>query len=199
VPLDFTAIDFETANSSTASACAVGMARVRAGVVVETAGWLIRPPFPHDRFFEINTRIHGIREQDVVDAPTWAQQLPDVVAFIGGDIAIAHNAGFDMSVIRRACEATGTPCPDLVYACTVQMSRRTYDIPSHRLPAAAAAAGYTGFVHHEATADAVACAHIAIDAARRAGAHDIATLAETLGVRLGRLEGFAAATETVLS
>ena len=32
VPLDFTAIDFETANSSNASACAVGLARVRDGI-----------------------------------------------------------------------------------------------------------------------------------------------------------------------
>lgn len=195
--LDFTAIDFETANSSNASACAVGLARVRDGHIVETAGWLIRPPFPHDRFFEINTRIHGIREQDVVDAPTWAEQLPDLIAFIGEDVAVAHNAGFDMGVIRRACEATGTACPDLRYACTVQISRRTYDIPSHRLPAAAAAAGYAGFVHHEAVADAVACAHIAIDATRRAEASDLTSLADALGVRLGRLEGFAAAAETI--
>ncbi|HBU41902.1 MAG TPA: DNA polymerase III subunit epsilon, partial [Microbacterium sp.] len=36
--LDFTAIDFETANSSNASACAVGLARVRDGEIVETAG-----------------------------------------------------------------------------------------------------------------------------------------------------------------
>jgi DNA polymerase-3 subunit epsilon len=43
VALDFTAIDFETANSSSASACAVGLARVRDGRVVETAGWLIKP------------------------------------------------------------------------------------------------------------------------------------------------------------
>ena len=196
--LDFTAIDFETANSSNASACAVGLARVRDGEIVETAGWLI-PPFPHDRFFEINTRIHGIREQDVVDAPTWAGQLSGLCEFIGDDVAVAHNAGFDMSVIRRACEATGTACPDLTYACTVQISRRTYDIPSHRLPAAAAAAGYAGFVHHEAVADAVACAHIAIDAARRAAAPDITSLAEALGVRLGRLEGFAAAAETIFA
>ena len=197
--LDFTAIDFETANSSNASACAVGLARVRDGAIVATAGWLIRPPFPHDRFFEINTRIHGIREQDVVDAPTWAGQLSGLCEFIGDDVAVAHNAGFDMSVIRRACEATGTACPDLTYACTVQVSRRTYDIPTHRLPAAAAAAGYAGFVHHEAVADAVACAHIAIDAARRAAAPDITSLAEALGVRLGRLEGFAAAAETIFA
>ena len=61
VPLDFTAIDFETANSSAASACSVGLVKVRDGRVVDRAGWLIRPPLGHDEFHEWNTRIHGIR------------------------------------------------------------------------------------------------------------------------------------------
>lgn len=199
MPLDFTAIDFETANSSNASACAVGLVRVRDGEIAETAGWLIRPPFPHDRFFEINTRIHGIRERDVADAPTWSEQLADLSAFIGDDIAVAHNAGFDMSVIRRACEATGSAFLPLRYACSVQIARRTYDIPSYRLPLAAEAAGFTGFVHHDATADALACAHIVIDAARRSGATDVDALAAALGVRVSQLDGLAAPAETTFA
>ena len=67
VPLDFTAIDFETANSSPASACSVGLVRVRDGRIVATAGWLIRPPAGHDEFQEWNTKIHGIRAHDVRD------------------------------------------------------------------------------------------------------------------------------------
>ena len=47
--LDFTAIDFETANSNSASACSVGLVKVRDGVVVDEAGWLIRPPAATDR------------------------------------------------------------------------------------------------------------------------------------------------------
>jgi DNA polymerase-3 subunit epsilon len=187
VPLDFTAIDFETANSSTASACAVGLVRVRAGVVVHTEGWLIQPPFPHDQFFEINTRIHGIRAEDVATAPTWTQQLPRLREVLGGDIAVAHNAGFDMSVIRRACETTGDLAPSLAYACTVQIARRTYDLPSYRLPAAASAAGFGDFVHHDAVADAAACAQIVIDSARRHGAEDLPHLAAMLGIRVSQL------------
>ena len=107
VPVDFTAIDFETANSSSGSACAVGLARVRDGRVVETAGWLIKPPPGHDRFFDVNTRIHGIREEDVAGAKTWSDQLGDLMAFAGTDVLVAHNAGFDMNVLRQACAATG--------------------------------------------------------------------------------------------
>lgn len=187
MPLDFTAIDFETANSSSASACAVGLTRVRDGRVVATAGWLIQPPVGHERFFELNTGIHGIRAEDVAGAPGWSDQLAALTAFIGDDVVVAHNAGFDMSVLRRACEATRDVCPPYRYVCSLQISRKTYDLPSYRLPFVAAAAGFLDFAHHDAAADALACAHIMIDAAQRAGAQDVVELAMLLGVRVPQL------------
>lgn len=185
--LDFTAIDFETANSSSASACAVGLARVRDGEVVATAGWLIRPPVGHDHFFDINMRIHGIRPDDVVDAPTWSQQLGDLTAFAGADVLVAHNAGFDMAVLSRACEATGEECPPYRYACSLQVARKVYQLPSYRLPFVAAEAGFAEFAHHNAVADALACAHVMIDAARRVAADDIDDLATWTGVRVSQI------------
>ena len=187
MPLDFTAIDFETANSSNASACAVGLARVRDGEVVATAGWLIRPPAGHDRFFELNTRIHGIREEDVIGAKGWSEQLDDFAAFAGADVLVAHNAGFDMTVIRRACEATGDVCPPYRYMCSLQIARKLYQLDSYRLPSVAAVAGFVDFAHHDAAADALACAHIVIDAAHRTGAYDMSSLAEASGVRLSQI------------
>jgi DNA polymerase-3 subunit epsilon len=185
--LDFTAIDFETANSSNASACAVGLARVRDGRVVATAGWLIQPPPGHDRFFELNTRIHGLRAEDVVGAKTWSQQLGDLAAFAGADVLVAHNAGFDMMVLRRACEATGDTHPPYEYVCSLQVARKLYDLDSYRLPSVAAAAGFIDFAHHDAAADALACAHIVIHAAELVGAKDIAGLAEAASVRVSRV------------
>ena len=187
MPLDFTAIDFETANSSSASACAVGLARVREGRVVATAGWLIQPPPGHDRFFELNIGIHGIRPDDVATAPTWVDQLDALTAFVGDDVLVAHNAGFDMRVLRSACEATDAPCPPYRYICSLQASRTTYDLDSYRLPSVAAAAGFLDFAHHDATADALACAHIMIDTALRAGADDIVELAMLLGLRVPQI------------
>lgn len=187
--LDFTAIDFETANASSASACAVGLARVRAGRVVASTGWLIRPPAGHDQFHERNVAIHGIRAHDVADARGFGEQLDALRAFAGADVLVAHNAGFDMSVLRRACEATGVGCPPYRYLCTLQLARRVYDLPSYRLPVAAAAAGVDAFAHHDATADARACASIVIDAARRTGADDLHGLAAAVGVRVSSLAG----------
>ncbi len=187
MPLDFTAIDFETANSSSASACAVGVARVRDGRVVASEGWLIRPPKGHDRFFEVNVGIHGIRAADVADAAGWAEQLPRLLEFVGDDVLVAHNAGFDMRVLRTACEATGLTPPPSRYLCSVHVARKSYDLPSYRLPFVAAAAGHLDFAHHDAAADALACAHILIDAARRAGAGDVVELAMLLGVRIPQI------------
>jgi DNA polymerase-3 subunit epsilon len=187
VPLDFTAIDFETANSSSASACAVGLARVRDGRVVATQGWLIQPPPGHDRFFEINVGIHGITPADVAHALGWSEQLADLLAFAGDDILVAHNAGFDMTVLRRACEVTGDAYPAFRYLCSLQVARKTYELDSYRLPLAAAAAGFLDFAHHDAAADALACAHIVIDAAARAGAQDAVELAMLLGLRIPQI------------
>src|SRR5689334_23832574 len=79
VPLDFAAIDFETAGPSAASACSVGVVAVEGGRIVERSGWLIRPPAGHDVFSEWNIRIHGITPDRVVGAPGWAEQLEDLM------------------------------------------------------------------------------------------------------------------------
>lgn len=188
MPVDFTAIDFETANSHPSSACAVGLVRVRDGAVVDRAEWLIRPPAGHPEFLPFNIKIHGITPEMVENARDWAEQLDELRDFIGDDVAVAHNAAFDMGVIRAACFETVTPTPRLKYLCSVLVSRKTYDIPSHRLPLAAEAAGYGEFSHHEALADAEACAAIIIDAARRHEAADVTILAKKTGLRVQQLK-----------
>ncbi|MBC9943118.1 3'-5' exonuclease [Leucobacter sp. cx-328] len=188
MPVDFTAIDFETANSHPSSACAVGMVRVRDGKVVDRASWLISPPESHGEFLPFNIKIHGITPAMVSEARGWAEQLDELREFIGDDVVVAHNASFDMGVIKSACAETVTPTPRLKYLCSVQVSRRTYDIPSHRLPLAAAAAGFAEFAHHEALADAEACAAIISDAAVRHEVADVAALAKKVGLRLTPLK-----------
>lgn len=184
VTLDFTAIDFETANSSSASACSVGLVKVRDGRVVERAGWLIKPPHGHDAFVEWNVRIHGIMAADVVDAPLWDEQLPRLLEFAEGDAMVAHNAGFDMGVIKSACAVSYLDIPAIDYVCSLQVSRKTYTLDSYRLPSVAAACGFEDFPHHDAVADAEACAAIMIHAADRLGARDLAELALLAGVRV---------------
>jgi DNA polymerase-3 subunit epsilon len=184
VPLDFTAIDFETANGSPASACSVGLVKVRDGQVVDRIGWFIQPPLGHDQFVEWNTRIHGITAEMVVDAPSWVGQFRDLQDYIETDTLVAHNAGFDLGVMKSACLATGLSMPTYSYMCSLQVARTTYHLDSYRLPVVAMAAGFEDFPHHDAVADAEACAAIMIHAADRHAAIDLIELGAAAGVRI---------------
>jgi DNA polymerase-3 subunit epsilon len=165
---------------------------VRDGKVVDREGWLILPPEGHDHFSEWNTRIHGLKAADCADAPRWADQLPRLLEYIDGDALTAHNAGFDMGVIRAACEASDLVVPEFEYLCSLQVARKTYTLDSYRLPMAASAAGFDDFPHHDALADAEACAWIVIDAAKRHGATTLRELGAAAGARISHLAPVAA-------
>jgi DNA polymerase-3 subunit epsilon len=188
--LDFTAIDFETANGFRGSPCAVGLTKVRGGRIVEEASWLMRPPANHDHFDFHNVRIHGISAADVAGQPRFGDLFPKIGAFIGDDVLAAHNAAFDLGVIRSALEVSGLPGPAYDYVCTVMLSRRCYSLVSNSLPFAAEEAGVPLVRHHDAGEDARACAGILIDIARRNGANSLAELYLSLGLAMPRQQAF---------
>ena len=159
--------------------------KVRDGVVVDRIGWFIKPPLGHDTFQEWNIKIHGIRPEHVAAALSWSQQLPNLVDFADGDLLVAHNAGFDLGVIKTASAITGMTVPDFRYVCSLQVARKTYHLDSYRLPVAAMAAGFEDFSHHNALADSEACAAIMIHAADRHGVDSVEDLARICGVNVG--------------
>lgn len=165
--LDFTALDFETANGFRGSPCSVGVVRVRGGEPVERAHWMIRPPQGYDRFDPRNVHIHGIRPEQVESAPRFGEMFDELMGFVGQDVLVAHNAGFDLGVIESALEVSDRDVPGLDYACSLVLARKGYDLPSYALPRAAEEAGHPVARHHDALADAEACAWIVIDIERR--------------------------------
>ncbi len=181
MPLEFVAIDFETANGSPASPCAVGLVRVSGGKITDSLRTLIQPPFPNDQFSEFNIRVHGIQPADVVGAPTWAEALETMLEFIGEDVLIAHNAEFDMGVLAKSAALISRDLPDLSFACSLRISRKTYNLESYRLNAVAYAVGHEEFDHHDALADADACARIIIHAAKRKEADNLDALLAATG------------------
>ncbi|MGO1391860.1 exonuclease domain-containing protein [Agrococcus casei] len=183
MPLSFTAIDFETANGSAASACSVGLVKVVDSKIVDRDSWFIRPPSGHDSFLEWNIRIHGITPAMIVDAPDWADQQQRILEFAGDDVFVAHNAGFDMGVMKAAAKASGMPVPESRWADSLRIARKTYSLDSYRLPVAAMAAGFEDFKHHDAAADAEACAAIVVHAAAR---HEASSLDHLLKICAAR-------------
>ncbi|MEK9578057.1 MAG: 3'-5' exonuclease [Aquiluna sp.] len=182
--LDFVAIDFETANSSPASPCAVGLVRVSGGEIAESLSMLFRPPSPHNWFHQGNIQVHGIHPEDVADAPDFEDVLPELLLFTEGLPLIAHNASFDMGVLTKTAEHIGFDLPNLTYACSLKMARKTYHLDSYRLNAVAYAIGHEEFQHHDALADSDACARIVLHMADRHEVESLEALLERTKQRL---------------
>jgi DNA polymerase-3 subunit epsilon len=186
--LSFVAIDVETANSHRGSICAIGAVVVRAGVVVSTHSWLSRPPEGLDFFHGFNTMIHGITAAMVADQPTFSERLDQLLELADGLPLVAHNAAFDLGALREACVAVERDWPSMDYACSLVMARRALDLISYRLPMVAAECGIRLDRHHEAGADALACARVVLEIARRRNIDDFADLLTDLRVLAGRME-----------
>lgn len=183
--LDFTALDFETANSYRGSPCAVGLVRYRDGNPVDEQRWLIRPPERVDHFDSFNVSLHGIGAQMVRDAPRWRDMLPALVEYIGDDIVVAHNAGFDLGVVRYACAVDGIEWPYIEFLCTMVLSRRALSLPSYRLPFVTDACGFEMQDHHDPLADARAVGRIITILAGRKGVSGVPDLADAHGTCIG--------------
>jgi DNA polymerase III subunit epsilon len=182
--MNFTAIDFETANEK-GHPCALGLAVVENGQIVRRESWLIRP-------YELNipkfySDIHGITEDMVADMPEFNERWDAIRVFIEGQNIIAHNAPFDIGVLKSALDLYEIPYPAFNYACTVDISRKTWAkpriVPNHKLNTMAAHLGVE-FRHHDASDDAYAAAVIALEAAKKAKAKTFEELLTRLGTRL---------------
>ncbi len=120
--LSFVAIDFETASPrQRASACAVGFAVVEGGRIVDVGKALINPDIPDSEWGAINTAIHGIRPADVRAAPKFFGACDGMLRLARDLPLIAHNASFDMSVLRAEHERWDVAVPGYRYACSLQL------------------------------------------------------------------------------
>ena len=156
----FAAIDFETANTSRTSACAVGVALVRDGRLAELRRCLIRPPTRHFTF----SHVHGLGWTDVrreqAFGPIW-QELRTLVS--RASFFCAHNASFDRSVLKACCRHHRLPPPRQPFLCTVSLARSQWGIYPTKLSDVCRALGIP-LNHHEAGSDARACAQIVLNA-----------------------------------
>ena len=161
--LDFIALDFETANQARGSVIQLGIARILDGKITKTASTFITPPPGLERFDWNCTRVHGIKPKDVVGAPDWPSILARITKFAGNLPLLGHNVSVERSCIVQASAAHGITPPAFDYFCTLKVARQHYNTePSHSLGKLSASIGLPAFAHHEALADAVACANLVL-------------------------------------
>jgi len=153
---DFITIDFETATGKPESAISIGLVKYRNYQPVSSYYSLIRPPSLYIR--PDFTEIHGLTVDDVRDAPDfsylWKKEIKE---FIGNTMLAAHNAQFDMRVLKAVLEWHELSVPELRYFCTLNLARQAWPkFESHALTELAKRFGII-YNAHNALDDALTC------------------------------------------
>lgn len=180
--MDFTAIDFETATEKSDSACSVAVVEVRGDEIARSYSTLIRPP--RLAFSPFNIRIHGITPEMVAHERGFAGIWPELRLFLENHIVLAHNAPFDMGVLKSSLLSNHIAPPHFLHCCTVQIARKVWpDLPNHKLNTVGDFL-HVDFRHHDALEDARACAEIPLAAAKQLGVDSVEALAKKLRVAI---------------
>lgn len=160
--LSFTAIDFETASGLIP--CEVGICVVENGRISYERSLLIKPYcFPYMSYH--HQKVHGITLQDLEYARTFDLLWDELLPYIDGQILVAHNAGFDMGVLKTALDLYDFGYPRTGYLCSLKTARRTWKgLKAYNLKALCDRLDINVY-HHQAGSDAKACAKIMLHAA----------------------------------
>jgi len=181
----FIAIDFETANSSRNSVCEIGIAVVENSKIIESISYLVRPI--DNKFDYYNTRIHGIDADKVKDEPEFNEIWNKIKHYFAGSNVVAHNAGFDFSVLRQVLDLYEIEYPELKYSCSYQISKRAWKGQlSYRLDSMCKFLGID-LEHHNAKSDASACAEISIKAFSENNIQNFDEIEQTFNLKIGKL------------
>ncbi len=158
---DFAAIDFETANEELSSVCSVGIVVVRNGKITDRFYSLIQPEPNYYNYW--NSTIHGLTDEDTANAAVFPKIWEQIEPLIEGLPLVAHNKDFDEACLKAIFRTYRMDYPDYQFYCTLQESRRQLKhLPNHQLHTVAEDCGYILSNHHNALADAEACAEIAL-------------------------------------
>lgn len=183
--INFTAIDFETANEQMSSVCALGLVVVENGIIQERKYRLIKPP--EFRFHWRNIQVHGIRPNDVENELEFNKYWNSLKNIFEKHTVIAHNAGFDIHVLRSVLDNYQLEYPEMEYSCSLRISRRTWkNMNSYSLGPLGDYFGYK-FKHHHALEDAEMCANLTIDACKETNSNSLEELHSKLFISSGKL------------
>ena len=187
--MDFITIDFETATSGRDAPCEIGLTFVENSKIIESKSWLINPEVCFNPF---NFYIHGISEKDVENEPTFPVIWKEVLPLIEGKFLIAHNAAFDMSVLRGTLERYNIPFPTFNYACSYIFSKNIWgDLSSYSLKYLCHVNSIR-FKHHRAKSDSLATAELCLKGFEKAGITSLEELPKKLEIIIGEfyLDGY---------
>jgi DNA polymerase-3 subunit epsilon len=161
--LTFTAMDFETGSGYRNSVCQVGLVRVMNGVIVETYSGLIQPP---NNFIRKDfTEIHGISPEDTKYAHGCAESYKHWKHFTENQALVAHKMKFDYGCLSACLKDFCGISANFKTYCTMKIWRGFF--ANAKLNTCCMENDIKLINHHNALADAEACAKLFILAVNR--------------------------------
>lgn len=151
----YVVLDVETTGgkAGTDRVIEIGAVKVQAGEVLDTFSTLLNPGRYIPSFI---SRLTGISNAMVADAPSFANIATKLATFLQGAVFVAHNAKFDYGFIRSEFARCEIPF-DMPQLCTVVNMRRYYPgLPSYSLGKLCEEFEIKLNNHHRALADATA-------------------------------------------
>ena len=161
LPLDteIVAFDIETTGLSAANdrMTEIGAVIFSRGEVKESFNTFVNP---HMHIPAEVTKLTGIKDSDVRNAPEEADALKAFLEFAGDRPLLAHNATFDTGFMAAAAERCGVEF-DPVYLDTLPLSQALLpDLKRHKLDIVSNRLSLPEFRHHRASDDALVAARI---------------------------------------
>lgn len=142
----------------------IGAVKVENGQITDTFSTFANPGMPIPAKI---TELTGITDAMVKDAPSQSEAVSAFLEFAGDNVLVAHNAPFDTSFIRKACENMNREY-NYTSIDTVAISRAILtDIKNCKLDTVAKYLRLGDFNHHRATDDAEMLARIFINLCTR--------------------------------
>jgi DNA polymerase III subunit epsilon len=118
-PLNFTALDFETATPEHNSICQVGLVVVQNGIIIKKYSSLIKPP--NNEFYYHNIQVHKIYPSMTEYAPYFNEVWDEFSKYIIGQHIVCHNASFDLLKLESTLDFYNIPIPIFSYSCTLEL------------------------------------------------------------------------------
>lgn len=152
--MKYLAIDVETANANYSSICQIGIAEFDNGIIINKWSSLINPESYFDPF---NISIHGIKESDVKNSPTFDEIYDELVTRLEGQITV-HHMPFDKIALNRVCDEYQLPIIKTKWLDSAKITRRTWEQFAYSGYGLKNMANYLNisFDHHDALEDAIA-------------------------------------------
>lgn len=186
--INFTAIDFETANSKRSSICEIGIAVVTNSVVTEQRSWLVQPD--ENKYDSFNVHLHGIHLEITQNAPTFSEVWEEVKPYLEGKTVVSHNTSFDMYALRDALTLNQIPFPSFRFFCSLRLARYVFKgMSSYSLPSLCNTLEIPFDETHRAEADAKGCAELFMKCLEKAEVQSIEELEEKFNFNCGQFFG----------